>query len=544
MMTSATLGLTAITLTLAAATPVATPSHAVAGDPPGRIGRVSYLSGAVSFRADSIGDWSGVLLNDVVTTGNALWTDRGARAEVHVGSSAVRLAPQTEADFTEVSDHRAQIRLTQGSLYIRVRQVGGDETYEVDTPDGAISLLEAGHYRIDVSADEARSIVTVRDGDADVTSAGSGTVPLRTGESVALSDGSSAATTVAVDEWETWCAAQDRSENASPSLWYISPGFVGFEALDAYGTWEVDDALGPIWFPTVGIGWAPYRFGHWSWVGPWGWTWIDDAPWGFAPCHYGRWSFVRSRWAWVPGVVVPAPVYAPALVAFVGGSGFDLSLSFGSGGGVGWFPLAPGEVFIPGYRASATYTRSLNRTSVQIRNIDVTKVDVTRVQYANRQVPGAVTAVTRETFVRGAPVAKTAVRVPAGMLTRATVIGTTAPTVLRPERRSPAPLGVARPPAPRAPRTTAGAVDHWVGPTDATLRRQWQNERAQALARQAAERAELERRERAELSTPPAGVSLDQLRQRQAQERDTLERRHESERDAVDRRYRTSSHGA
>jgi uncharacterized protein DUF6600/FecR-like protein len=536
-----------------------------AADPPGRIGRMSYLGGAVSFRADSNDDWAAATLNYPVTTGDELWSDSGARAEVHVGSSVVRLAPETQTDFVEVSDRATRIRLVRGSLYLRVRQLERGDGYEVDTPNGTVSLLDPGHYRIDVLPSGERSTVTVRDGDAEVT-AGSGTrVPVRPGESVTITGGSSPGSevvTVTLDDWERWCQARDRQEDASLSLRYVSPGFVGFEALDGYGTWEADATLGAIWVPTVSAGWAPYRSGYWSWVDPWGWTWIDDAPWGFAPFHYGRWTFRRSRWAWVPGEIVPAPVYAPALVAFAGGSGFDLSLSFGAGGGVAWFPLAPGEVFVPAYRVSRTYVRDVNSTSVKITNVDVTRIDVTRVRYANRSVPGAVTAVPTEAFRSGAPVAKAAVRVPASALTRATVIGTSAPVAPRPESRPPrvSARGVARPPAattrpaitaPTRPRARAAAsverppqnttkvsAGAWNGPDDAAQRGQWRTERDQALARQAAERAELERRQQAELSTPPAGVSMDDLRRSQAQEQQAQAQRHRAETEAIDRRYR------
>jgi hypothetical protein len=75
----------------------------------------------------------------------------------------------------------------------------------------------------------------------------------------------------------------------------------------------------PVWTPsTVRSDWAPYRYGRWAWVRPWGWTWVDDAPWGFAPFHYGRWVSWRGRWGWVPGSYVARPVFAPALVAWLG----------------------------------------------------------------------------------------------------------------------------------------------------------------------------------------------------------------------------------
>src|SRR3989442_15797597 len=89
-----------------------------------------------------------------------------------------------------------------------------------------------------------------------------------------------------------------------------------------------------VWIPRVTIGWVPYHYGRWRWVEPWGWSWIDDAPWGFAPFHYGRWAYARNEWFWVPGPVVARPVYAPALVAFVGGSHWSASITIGGGGGV------------------------------------------------------------------------------------------------------------------------------------------------------------------------------------------------------------------
>lgn len=65
-----------------------------------------------------------------------------------------------------------------------------------------------------------------------------------------------------------------------------------------------------------------------------------------------------------------------ALVAFVGGPGFSLSLSVGGagpgggGGYVGWFPLAPRDPFIPwwGSGARATNVTNVNRTYMTVVN--------------------------------------------------------------------------------------------------------------------------------------------------------------------------------
>ena len=143
-------------------------------------------------------------------------------------------------------------------------------------------------------------------------------------------------------------------------------------------------------FPTrVAAGWAPYRFGHWVWVAPWGWTWVEDEPWGFAPFHYGRWAEVGGGWCWVPGPVVVRPVYAPALVVFVGGPRFGMSVSFGGGGGgVAWFPLGPREVYVPPYRTSVRYVQNVNVTNTTVNVVNVTNVynnvNVTKITYMHQ----------------------------------------------------------------------------------------------------------------------------------------------------------------
>jgi hypothetical protein len=193
----------------------------------------------------------------------------------------------------------------------------------------------------------------------------------------------------------------------------------GYEDLDEYGDWSYVAGYGPCWRPrAVVVGWAPYRFGHWIYVGPWGWTWVEDEPWGFAPFHYGRWAFVSNGWFWVPGPVVVRPVWAPALVAFVGGRpGFH----FSAGIGVGWFPLAPGEVYLPGYRVSRAYVNNVNITNTSVSVTRVTNVyntvivnrstTINNVTYVNQRVNNGVTVVSHEAFINSRSAAHNIMRV-------------------------------------------------------------------------------------------------------------------------------------
>jgi hypothetical protein len=130
---------------------------------------------------------------------------------------------------------------------------------------------------------------------------------------------------------------------------------------------------------------------------------------------------------------VVRPVYAPALVAFVGG-GFGVSIGFGEGfAGVAWFPLGPRDVFVPSYRCSPRYWQNVNVTNsrvvtvTQVTNIyntvHVTNVtNVTNVHYTYEHNAAAVTAVSRETFVNARPVSHANVKINDTQLATARVV--------------------------------------------------------------------------------------------------------------------------
>src|SRR3989449_6152084 len=419
-------------------------------DPPSRVGRLSYLSGSVSFRPGDVDDWTDATINYPLHNGDHLWTDSDARAEITVGSSAFRLAPHSAFGFLALDDRTVQVRLSQGSLNVRVRDLGESESLEIDTPSGAVTLLRSGVYRVDVDSTGDTTSVTVRRGEAEVTASGS-TFPVHPEQTAMVVGGDSPTydvrDAIRSDDWEDWCASRDRRWDDARSSRYVSRDVIGYEDLDDNGEWRTTPDYGPVWVPrTVATGWAPYRYGHWAWVEPWGWTWIDDAPWGFAPFHYGRWVYVGNGWAWVPGRVVARPVYAPALVVFVGGRNWSLAIAGGSG--VAWFPLAPEEPYVPAYRVSNTYIRNVNVTNVNVTNITVTNVNVTNINYRNRRQPDAVTVVSHETFVESRPVNRGVIVVPRDRLDQARVVGATARVA--PGRRSvlgqPAIVETRRPP--------------------------------------------------------------------------------------------------
>jgi len=379
---------------------------------------------------------------------------------MHIGSTAIRMNSETALAILNLDDRNAQLSLTAGTIHVRLRTLGDDQSFEVDTPNVAMTLLRPGDYRISADGDNAVRFVTVRAGDAELTAGGTA-FPVHPRQAARITGTDSVARDLIdvppPDDFDGWCQSRDRREDQIQSVRYVPREMIGYEDLDGYGVWREVPPYGWVWAPTrVAAGWAPYRYGHWAWVAPWGWTWVDDAPWGFAPFHYGRWAFVAGGWIWVPGRVVERPVYAPALVAFVGGPHFSLSISVGGGGGVAWFPLGPGEVYRPAYHVSEVYVRNVNITHVNVTNINVTNVNVTNVRYANQSVQGAVTAVPQQTFVSSRAVGTAATVVPAQQAAQAQVVGATAAVAPRPESVVAAPATaavVARPPAQMMQRT-------------------------------------------------------------------------------------------
>jgi len=403
-------------------------------DPPGRVGRLSYIDGVVSFHTADQNQWSPATLNYPVVAGESFWTEPQARAEIQVGPAEFRLDESTALDIVALDDASTHLGLAQGTINVHLRAAppGG---VAVLTSHGTIMLVEAGSYHIEAGqltsdGPADRMAVTVLEGRAQV----SGTrrsIDILPGESAVLNGNPVGITLVEGNStpFDDWALERERREEALAATRYVSPETTGYQDLDDYGQWRTEPAYGTVWYPAVPVAdWAPYRYGHWAWVAPWGWTWIDDAPWGFAPFHYGRWVFIGDRWGWCPGNVVERPIYAPALVAFIGGSGWGVSLASGPAvPAVGWVPLAPFEVYHPYYRTSVTYVRNVNITSVNrtvINNItNVTVVNRTTVvnNYANQR---AATVVPSAAFTRAAPVHRAALDVPHDELARARVVPT------------------------------------------------------------------------------------------------------------------------
>jgi hypothetical protein len=334
--------------------------------PPLIAGRLAVADGDVQIwrmEEESDGAWDVAQINDVVSVGTGLYLGNNSRTEIRVGPNAFRLAGGSRGGFTQLDYGQSVFNLEYGAMNVRLQRPQNGESFSVTAAGMQIDLAAPGRYRIE-GDDRTGLRLTTFSGQGTVRDA-SNSINVGGGQALVAAPGMANVNfePVTSTPFDDWALARDDRYRDLPATRYVSPNMTGYEELDQYGEWAVDASYGAVWYPrAVPVGWAPYRNGQWRWVRPWGWTWVDYAPWGFAPFHYGRWVTIGSRWCWWPGGYIARPVWAPALVGFVG-HGVGVSIGFG-GPVVGWYPLAPWHRYSPHYRHDNRYVTIINNNII------------------------------------------------------------------------------------------------------------------------------------------------------------------------------------
>jgi hypothetical protein len=391
-----------------------------AADPPARAGRVARIVGEVSFHGPGADQWEPATLNFPVTDGDAVWTQPGALAAIDLAGGRITLAGGTELSVDKLDARTTVASMPQGEVYLRLRHLAPGETYTLFTRRGSVGIAKAGRYGVYAGDSQHPTMVTVLEGQAQLFGSGLN-VTVAAGQTARITGDTSYAASLGPLQADAFASAMEQEAEAPPpppppqppppvagATPAVAPPAVvetlpGARDLTPYGQWVMTPDYGTVWIPAVAPGWVPYRDGRWVYIEPWGWTWVDDAPWGFAPFHYGRWVQLDGVWAWAPlpyaiGEAPPPvyeepPVYAPALVVFVG-----------VGVGVGWCPLGWGEPYRPWYHTSPRYRRDINPTFVHEHDhvTTFTNHDHFEGHYINQH---ATTAVPTATLVGSRPVA-------------------------------------------------------------------------------------------------------------------------------------------
>lgn len=375
---------------------------AAQADPPTRVLRVAEIQGQALWFDPDEREWQPLLRNQSLSEGDRLRVDHHSRVGLRIGPHALWLDERSQLELMRVDDERLDLVLDRGALALRlVTREGALET-RVRTPEGRFQFDRAGDYRVDALARSSRG--QVYEGRMVFDHRGQEDAPLwlQAPETAELwwDNGPRAERQrlMPQDDFGAWLVDSagfgredvDRYANR-PAYRYVSPELTGADELDAHGRWESSSEFGPLWLPVrVAVDWAPYRYGRWTWHRHWGWTWVDDLPWGYATSHYGRWVYWRNRWCWAPGPVrVARPVFAPALVGWVGSGHVQVGIQIGGRAAppVAWYPLAPYEVYKPWYRHSPQYVRRINPDPDPVT---VRRPTVPGWTGNNRSVPGAV----------------------------------------------------------------------------------------------------------------------------------------------------------
>lgn len=290
---------------------------------------IRYLEGDVEIQrvTEPVPSEAGV--NLPIMSGDRAWTRIGARAEIQYGDDSIlRMDERTRVDFVDFGEQGDEVLVRQwsGSIILRVSEEQA-KPFRVDTPAGTVYPASVGLYRIDVHEGGESVVLSVYDGVAELASE-TGSVLVRSGQRSIVEPGrrpepSFAFNTAGYDDFSSWSDDRDRVYARTEHIEGVPPEvdvYTGY--LSHHGTWRVDVDLGPIWYPSVSVGWYPYHHGRWIYTW-YGWTWVSYEPWGWAPYHYGRWGYNHFGWYWIPGAY-----WGPAWVSWAIGPSW-----------IGWCPL-------------------------------------------------------------------------------------------------------------------------------------------------------------------------------------------------------------
>jgi hypothetical protein len=344
-----------------------TPS-AEANDPPDAVGRISVLSGAVQFRTNPSAPEQSALLNYPLSFGNVVETAPRAHATIDIAAGRFYLDGRTRLRIGALADGSSAVALDRGALVLHVLPGGDGQVFSIETAKGTLRIDQPGYYEVEAEEGDQPMTASAMEGGAQFRMSDAVEHVLHPNERIAVGGGKLTRGAAIEDDLIRRVAAEieEIGENKAPAPEHVSPQMTGFQDLVRYGIWVLASGYGPVWEPQVSSDWAPYSRGQWVEIAPWGKTWIDAAPWGFAPFHYGRWTTINRRWAWVPGDIEAAPVYAPALVSF-----FDTPKD--EGAARRWIPLGPEEPYLPPYRVSVVYFRQINRPALPTV-VNITKI--------------------------------------------------------------------------------------------------------------------------------------------------------------------------
>lgn len=356
-----------VRLVCAIALLVAAPARAqTASEPPAH---VSFVDGGALLERDGQPDASPE--NMPILAGDRLRTESGRLEVLFADGSTLHLDASTTVDF----ESDALVRLLAGRVRLAIPGSRNEVEYRIDAPAASVSIEAPGEYRVSVqrTAPEPEVELEVLRGSAELVN-DEGRTPLRAGQRATARahlapSYAYAFNSASWDAFDRWSEAR-RDQRLGVSTQYLPQEIRPYAAsFDRDGAWRYETSYGYVWYPTVSVGWRPYRDGRWVSLRPYGWTWVGADVWDWPTHHYGRWGLSDSAWFWIPG-----RDWAPAWVSWAYAPGY-----------VSWCPLgwdnravvqivsAPGRGYEPWRAWTAVADRHFGRGNVHdvgVRHVD------------------------------------------------------------------------------------------------------------------------------------------------------------------------------
>ncbi len=319
----------------------------------GLVGRIAHIEGQLLRYVPDEDDW---VLTDADTPFgqyDSLFSSEDGKAEIIMpNNTMVRIGGDTQVQLIELTGDAAEIQVSSGIA--RLYNKSSSAEIRAAMPFGE-ALIPPGAV-CDLVVRETQAEIASVTGSCEVSRADTGTRhEVNAGSACIITTDTIVASANNVPrEWDRWNADRDdrqtrRLQARGDSGKYLPDTLQDHAAeLDDNGRWErvyYEGDYRYVWRPVyVGAGWTPFSAGRWIiWHGEQ--TWVPCEPFGYVTHHYGNWIYAGSCWYWAPpvsGVMISAGLpllnvgfnWYPGRVAWVS-SGFS----------IGWFPLAPFEMY-------------------------------------------------------------------------------------------------------------------------------------------------------------------------------------------------------
>lgn len=131
--------------------------------------QLTYAAGSVSVQPGGTGEWVKLTRGNVLGQADNLWADQHARAELYIGSIALRMNGDTSLTLQKIDQPTKRLKLWLGTVIVHV-PLGDDEIVKIETPNLLFKITQPGDYRLDVNVPGDETVATVWSGGAEAIS--------------------------------------------------------------------------------------------------------------------------------------------------------------------------------------------------------------------------------------------------------------------------------------------------------------------------------------------------------------------------------------